>query len=171
MAIGDLRYADVNALHAQGYPPCSRVEAEKALKILYREFGKLQDACAIRERPLRHDDSVRQFVRRCWISLKPTKGTHRGWGRLIHDVGHRVYRYRHPNYRPHGPGEEKIELAIAQFVRERFLDGSLKDKPKVKPDRLVVLEERLEKWQRKLARAENAIRKLNRKIAYHRKKV
>ena len=67
----------------------------------------------------------------------------------------------------------KIEEAIAVFVHSDvdWLKGTLKDPPRPKKDELKVLELRLQKWQSKLSRAENAIRKLNRKIAYRRKKL
>jgi hypothetical protein len=83
-----------------------------------------------------------------------------------------VYRYRHPGQRPHGHGESQIEEAIAVFVYADvdWLKGTLKAQPKAKSDPQKVLELRLEKWQAKLSRAENAIRKINRKINYYRRK-
>jgi hypothetical protein len=173
MAIDDPRYKTVNDLHSLGYPAITRHEAEAALKVLYREFGKLEDACATRTVPMGKSLDIRQFVRRCWIALKPTTGNNRGWGRLIHDVGHRVYRFRHPGQRPHGPGEEVIETHIAYYIRHQtdWLTGSLKETPKQKTHKVPILEARLARWQAKAKRANTAIKKLNRQIKYYTRKV
>lgn len=134
------RYNEVNVLHDLGYPSITRAEAGKVAKILIRAFGSPQDA-AVRSayvgngefkfhsarrselnRKLRWWTSGhRSGARRVWVSTKPTTGHHRGWGRLIHDVGHMVFRWRHPNFRPHDHGEEQVELDIARYVRENML--------------------------------------------------
>jgi hypothetical protein len=175
----DPRYSSVNELHALGYPAVNRREAGKAAKLLIRVFGKPEDASAVRELHMRKSGLLREWTdgdstgsRRCWASQSPTKEFHKGWGRLIHDMAHMVYRYRHPGQRPHGDGEGAIEFQIAYFVRYNtdWLKGSLRAKKIVKANPLPALEDRLELWQSKLKRAENAIKKLNRKIAYHRRK-
>jgi len=180
MADGDPRYSVVNHVHSMGYPAITRNEAGRAAHYLIKHFGKMSDASAIRLDPMWKMDFLRRWTdghksgaRRCWVSTKPTTGFDKGWGRLIHDVAHMVFRYRHPGNRPHGDGEAQIEEAIAVFVHSDvdWLKGTLKDPPRPKKDELKVLELRLQKWQSKLSRAENAIRKLNRKIAYRRKKL
>lgn len=170
MAFGDPRYIPVNTLHALGYPPCSRHEAEQARKILFHEFGKLTDACALRATPMWKNMNIRQDTKRCWVSLKPTTGDNKGWGRLVHDIGHRVYAFRNPKAQSHGPGEEHIEMAVAEYVRANFLKGELKLRIKAKPDKLLTLNARLESWQKKAKRAENAIKKLNKQVKYYERK-
>ena len=109
-------------------------------------------------------------ARRCWISTKPTRGHWKGWGRLIHDVSHTVFRYRHPSFRPHDGGHAKLELEMAQYVvAQGWLGGTLKPVEKPKPtvaekraSRLAQVEVRIERWESKLRRAETALRKLRR---------
>lgn len=173
------RYNVVNSIHAKGYPAITREEAGKAAKCLIRHFGRIEDACASRTVPMwktniliNWTDSHKSGARRVWVSPKPTFGFDKGWGRLIHDVAHMIYLYRHPGQRPHGHGESQIEEAVAVFVYADvdWLKGTLKSQPKPKENPLEALELRLQRWQTKLSRAENAIRKINRKIAYHRRK-
>lgn len=186
------RYDEVNELHALGYPAITREEAGKAAKRLIAVFGQKSEASAARGVHMRDTSLLRRWTdghesgaRRVWVAPKPTTGMRKGWGRLIHDIGHMVYRYRHPHtvvmrkgeliqtrVRPHGDGENCIELEVAQYVRNQtdWLTGTLKDQPKPKIDKVVQLTARLEMWQRKQARAERAIRKLNRRLAYYRKK-
>jgi hypothetical protein len=115
MALEDPRYAEVNALHALGYPMADKVRALALARAIVKEFGKLADASAERSSRM---SVTHAAIRRCWLSAKPSIGFDRGWGRLAHDMAHRVYAYRHPGNRPHGPGEAELETAIAKYVRE-----------------------------------------------------
>lgn len=188
MAHDDPRYRTVNELHDLGYPAITRVEASRARQLLFRAFGKLEDAAASRTAPMWKSLAVNNDTRRCWVSLRPTTGMNRGWGRLIHDVAHRVYKFRHPHRlvkvtdegaaitkrtRDHGAGENVIETEIAYYVRYQtnWLTGTLSDKPKQKPHRLPILEQRLARWESKLRRAETAIKKLKKQIKYHQAKI
>jgi hypothetical protein len=161
----DPRYAAVNALHAQGYPPITREQAVRAQRALIRRFGRPADASAVRTEPM----PLPRGARRCWVSLKPTRGNDRGWGRLIHDVGHAVHTYRHPGNRPHATGEHVIETEIAHYVRAST--DWLTVQPAAKPHRLSRITQAnardaaaLERWQRKELRAKNAIRKISRRM-------
>jgi hypothetical protein len=179
MAFDDPRYKVANDLHALGYPAVTRVEAGKAAKILIRVFGKREDASASRETNMNDVhfvgwlDARDHGARKCWASSKPTRGNNTGWGRLIHDIGHMVYRYRHPGNRPHGAGEEAIETHVAYYVRFQtdWLTGGLAEKPRQKPHKIPMLEERLANWEAKQRRAETAIKKLNKQLKYYRSKL
>lgn len=187
MAHDDPRYRTVNELHALGYPAITRQEAERARQLLYRHFGKLEDAAATRTVPMHKSQAVRDDTRRCWVSLRPTTGTHRGWGRLIHDVAHRVYKFRHPHRlvkvtdfgavtkrtRDHSDGENVIETEIAYYIRHQtnWLTGTLKDPSRPKPHKLPILEQRLLRWEAKQRRADTAIKKIKRQIKYYQAKI
>jgi hypothetical protein len=180
--MSDPRYAVVNALHARGYPPLTRHEAYRYAKLLLLRFGHHGDACASVGRDI---DPARVLFewgcraplgRRCWASTRPTTGTRKGWGRLIHDVGHMVHRYRHPRLilredgtrlrtQPHATGEHAIETEIAYYVQHST--DWLTPVVVAKPDglmRTAQANERdarsLTRWEAKRQRAERAIRKL-----------
>lgn len=107
----DPRYAPVAAALPAVLPPITRAEATRANRKLTRHFGRralgspnqLWNVAPIR-------------TRRCWVSPRPTTGHLRGWGRLIHDVAHIVFRHRHPSFRPHAGGHAQLEREVAEYV-------------------------------------------------------
>jgi len=160
---GDDRYAPVAAALPSILPPITREEADRAQRMLCRKFGGKAHGS------VNMTHAVRRYpVRRCWISLKPTRGESKGWGRLIHDVSHRIFERRHPTFRAHDGGHATLEREIAQFVAASgWLDGGLRPKARVKlstEERRLVRLERTEasitRWLAKQKRAENALRKL-----------
>lgn len=163
MAQNDPRYAPVAASLPDRLPPISRLEAERAARGICRAFGKVALGGPSQLYPVRFTGTAR----RCWISPHETTGHYKGWGRLIHDLSHRIFERRHPTFRPHDGGHATLEREIAEYVvRAGWLDGRLKSKQKPKPDVRAVryqrVCERLDRWQAKLRRAQTAIRKLSR---------
>jgi hypothetical protein len=150
-------------------PAITREEAQRANELLCRHFGKVSMGPVTMLKVV-----APRFTRRCWLSSEPTRGTNhrKGWGRLIHDVSHRIFRRRHPHFRPHAGGHATLEREIAQYVIAKgWLEGSLiKRKLKVSRNekRTVILkrtEACLARWESKYARAGNAIKKLKRRYA------
>ena len=164
----DDRYESVRTALPDVLPPITRIEAERALAKLRKHF----DPPAVTARRKRYEktrgDKLRYHARRCWISPKPTTGTRRGWGRLIHDVSHNIFARVYPFRRPHDPLHAKYETDIAQFVVESgWLSGSLRpgEKPKLalnekRARELTRIEAAITRWESKQRRARNALRKL-----------
>lgn len=166
----DERYVPVENTLPSILPSITRQEAERAHNRLVRHFGRKELGSA-------HQLSdVRPYpVRICWISKQSTSATNhfKGWGRLIHDTSHHVFRRRHPTFRPHDGGHAVLELEMAAYVVAKgWLDGILRPSEKPKPNtaqrrrvRLLQIENNLARWASKLRRAENALRKLKRQKA------
>lgn len=165
MSPGRERYASVNELWAaQTAVAITRAEAEAAARRLFRAFGKRDGY------PQQRRDAKLGRVRRCWIAAQPTHGIVRGWARLVHDVSHQIFRARYPKSRPHHPLHAKLELEMAEHVlAEGWLGGLLKPAPKPGKDtralKLARCEASIKRWESKLRRAQNALRKLRRQHA------
>lgn len=131
-------------------PPITREEAGRAARKLMRHFA--------------HKKS--HWLRRCWISPRATTGHHRGWGRLAHDVSHRVYDYE---YRAavlpggHSRTHAAIELAVVQYIISHgWLDGALKPAEPKKPmpvDRVAKTQAAIARWERKAKTAATYLKK------------
>lgn len=130
-------------------PAITRDEAGRAARKLMRHFA--------------HRKS--RWCRRVWISRKETTGHHKGWGRLAHDVSHRVYQYE---YRAamlpggHSRTHAAIELSVIRYICDQgWLDGKLKPAPKKKPlvDRVAKTQVAIERWERKAKIAETYLKK------------
>ena len=121
----DQRYVPVEQALPAELPAITREEADKACARIFRHFG----AKALGGPNMLYDARWRRPTRRCWISPRPTKGHDKGWGRLIHDASHIIFRRRHPSFRPHDGGHARLEREIAQYVvAQGWLTGSLKTK-------------------------------------------
>ena len=158
-------YQSVDAALPDTLPPITRREAEKARDRIYRKFGKLDSGYRIK--PYR--------VRRCWLSPTQTTGHHKGWGRLIHDCSHLIFRRVYPHKLPHDPLHVHYETEIAKYVAgSGWLDGSLRPKLKPKQDIKVVRFERMVKrereWSAKQNRAANALAKVRKEIRAYQKR-
>ena len=123
MAKDDWRYKRVEEVLPQWLPPLSRKEADRAARRIFRRFGGTQHGSVLLKGiPAMHRKAtfentwLRGRVRRCWISLKPTTGHFKGWGRLIHDVSHVIHQKRSPLLKQHSGGHAYLEYEIAQFV-------------------------------------------------------
>jgi hypothetical protein len=165
---GDPRYTPVVQALPATLPPLTRAEAQRAARRLYRQFLTAED-CGEGGRVVKFMGSAR----RCWVSPRPTSGHRKGWGRLVHDVSHGIFRWRYPKLRPHHGLHAKLEAEIAAYVAgSGWLDGALKPKAKAKFSiderramKLARIEQRLERWQAKERRAQTAIKKLKRQQA------
>ncbi len=157
--MSDADYQTVRDALPEVLPPITREEAEKAMKRLYRKFGKLDSG----RRMIRY----RGGVRRCWISSKPTRGHWKGWGRLVHDISHDIFDRVYPYKRPHDPLHVQYETDIAKYVANSgWLEGGLIPKAKVKPTKLEKhsielqkVDAVIKKWESKQRRAHTALKK------------
>jgi hypothetical protein len=112
----DPRYAPVAATLPQTLPPIDRRASVKYAKKLVRHFGRIGLGSPNQRW---HADLARwgwTKGRRVWISSKPTTDHYKGWGRLIHDVSHLVFRYRHPSFKPHDGGHATLEREMAEYA-------------------------------------------------------
>ena len=148
-------------------PPLTRIEAERAARRIFHHFGAIGLGGPHMIRSARFSGRVR----RCWITRKTNAGLSKGWQRLVHDVSHRIFAQRHPNFRPHAGGHARLEHEIATYViTQGWLSGTLRPKVRSKPttpERRAQAIERTEsaitRWDSKLRRAQSALRKLRRR--------
>lgn len=169
----DPRYAKVDDVWnaARPVPPCTHEEAERAARRIYRAFGHKKHGG-----PNARTARFNGEVRKCWITPKTDAGLAKGWERLVHDIGHRIFAARHPTFRPHAGGHDALERDIAAYVvAQGFLAGKLRrDKPKGRaaPDaKLDAIRARIARWESKARRAETALKKLRRQERYYSAKV
>jgi len=158
------RYEPVRLALPTVLPPITRLEAERAATRLYRHFGALSDGRVFR--PSTYKGKI--LPRRCWTSTKPTWGHHKGWGRLVHDTSHEVFRFQYPTKQPHDPLHARWEADFAEYVASNdWLQGGLKPPAKAKPTKeeartkkIASVEARMKAWETKLKRTTTALRKL-----------
>jgi hypothetical protein len=152
-------YEEVNAVWPADTPPCTREEAARAARKLMRHFA--------------HRES--NWVRRCWVRLKPPfNDLSRGWPRLVHDVSHRVHRLGQPwRVKDHSSAHAEIELEMARYVVDNgWLRGALRaaPRPKQKQDKAAHAAAMVKRWESKVKRAKTALGKWERKVRYYGKK-
>lgn len=159
-------YERVNAVWPTPVPPLTEEEARRAAKRLWR-WGlgvALQLPIEI--------TSGRRYTWTYQGTLRVNASG--GWDRFIHDMSHLLWRRANPGARPHEKGHAKFELAMRKEVLKRgWLDGVLKkDEPEPEPPPSKLDERRLkhertcaaiERWEKKLLRAQKALVKLRRK--------
>jgi hypothetical protein len=164
----DTRYDPINALWSSlTRPAISRLEAERAARRIYRHFGAVALGGPLMTGAARFSGTVR----RCWITPRVNDGLDKGWPRLVHDVSHRIFARRHPNFRPHAGGHAVLEREITEYVIEQgWLTGKLKPAaarkatPQERRDkRLAQTEAAIARWESKRRRADNALKKLRRR--------
>lgn len=154
-------YERVNGSWPTQLPELTPQEAVSAARRLYR-FGVGR----------RFEGSVRvtsgnryTWTRRGVLYVNPEKG----WTHLVHDLSHYAHRRKNPHLKPH-EGHAWLEREMIEHVISRgWLDGKLKreQKPSVNPTvgRYTRLCERIERWERKLQRAQTALKKLRKSKA------
>lgn len=102
------------------------------------------------------------------------KGHHFGpWRDLVHDLSHNCAWRLHPGAPPHGTQHHFLEKEMVSYViRSGWLDGKLRSRAKERPpvDKLARVLARVASWEAKKLRAERALRKLRRTVAYYEKK-
>jgi hypothetical protein len=163
------RYEPVRAALPAIMPAITRAEAERANRRLWNHFGPADWKAGKARYQASTGKTYRLGARRCWVSTKPTSGHHKGWGRLVHDMSHRLFRRIYPNRRPHDPLHAKYEADVAAYVVEQgWLTGKLKPAPKVKAKpstsaKLANVEAAIKRWTTKEKRARTALKKLHAK--------
>lgn len=104
-----------------------------------------------------------------------------GWHGLVHQLSHKIH-YRkngaRPDYAEHDWRHEALELAmIRHVVTKGWLDGRLRREPKPAPEVDHARTRRdstlasISRWTTKAKRAENALRKLRRRLRYYDRKL
>lgn len=162
-------YARVNAEWPRPIPALTEDEAKKAVKRLWKwGMGEKLDLPIV-------ITSGRRYTWTYGGTLRVNAS--RGWDNFIHDLSHLMWIRSNPDARPHEKGHAKFELKIRKEVLRRgWLDGKLRtetdeepapvaskdDERRAKLDRVMA---GIDRWERKLSRAQKAIAKLRRKAA------
>ena len=168
------KYKDCNATLPKELPYITKVEAQRAYRLLVRKFGRKTKAyprgniayqnyqwknVKMRVREVRPfgKKGFETFTRRCWICLSGDPSTlHNGWRRLIHDVSHMVHKWLRPNMNHHCFQQAELELDMIKYVQFKgWLNGTLKKKVVVytpedkKLAKIKHLEALVKKWETK----------------------
>jgi hypothetical protein len=167
-------YDKVNSILPKTLPYITYEEAKRASRLLVSKFGKLKDASPDNFRPM----YKKVGVKKVWVCLSGDPATlHRGWRRLVHDLAHRIFRYRSPSLPDHCQFQADFEAELVAYVNKSgWLEGGLKPKIVVlsnEEKRLKKIEHLqflVERWQRKQKIANTFIRKYHKKLKYHTKK-
>lgn len=168
------KYQDCNSTLPKDLPYITKVEAQRAYRLLVRKFGKKQvpkikgfgiannltwvnKKMYVRETRPYGKKSYETWTRKCWICLSGNPSTlHNGWRRLIHDVSHMVHSWLRPKMKHHCYQQAELELDMIKYVQFKgWLDGTLKKKVIVltpedkKLAKIKHLEALVKKWERK----------------------
>lgn len=170
------KYQTVNGQWPAEMPALTEQEAISAARRLYRIWTKEPWHNPIKiERNMRSRsvDFARDLKGRAIMMVN----TRHGWHGLVHSMSHRVHSrlHRHTkNFSSHDARHAFIEREmIKHVVGSGWLDGRLRREPKPKPQanpaqvRRARILAGIERWERKARRAENALRKLKRRLAYY----
>lgn len=160
-------YERVNTAWPAEVPPLTGWEAVRAASRLWRWARGVTCPNEIREtsgnrHTYRHGGVL-------WVNPE------RGWKDFIHGLSHTVDLESKAHTRHHA----RLELRmIREVVKRGWLDGRLKQddpapaaKPDMKAVKLQRTEDAIARWEAKLRRAENALKKLNRRRKYYTKAV
>lgn len=153
-------YRRVNEAWPKPLPQLTEEEAARAARRLYRfvrktKFaGKVLPTSGNRFTDIRYGD---MYV-----------NAERGWDSLVHELSHELINA------PHGGEHARLELRMIKEVLKRgWLSGTLKREPKqeavvdVRRVRAERVAASIARWEKKLARAETALKKLRRKARYY----
>ena len=93
----------------------------------------------------------------------------RGWREIVHSIAHLAHHELNYNDRPHTHKQLYIERDLTDFVlASGWLNGKLKAPAKAKPDVIAIRYNRMLarkiNWTKKLKRAQNAVRKIDKEI-------
>lgn len=162
------KYQDCNSTLPKDLPYITKVEAQRAYRLLVRKFGRKQTRHPFKDKWLNRKMRVREtrplgkksyetWTRKCWICLSGNSSTlHNGWRRLIHDVSHMVHSWLRPKMKHHCYQQAELELDMIKYVQFKgWLDGALKKKVIVltpedkKLAKIKHLEALIKKWERK----------------------
>lgn len=152
-------------------PPLTAGEAVRAGKALYRlGMGKAWEGTIHVASGNRYSGWIRISRKRQRVEM--VVNPDQGWWSLIHGLSHYVHHKKNPHRRPHDWRHEYYEkMMIEHVVKNGWLEGKLKEteKPKIplKNKRAERVAAKLRRWEAKKKRAENAIRKAKRQVAYY----
>jgi hypothetical protein len=154
----------VNPLWPNPLPKLTGVEAERAAKRLYRHVFKKAWTGPIKVTSGRNYSYIRGGV----LRVNPDKG----WAELVHNLSHSFAYRLDRTTKPHSYPHARLERDMVQYVIDQgWLDGKLKPAEKVQPSAQEVRYQRtlesIKRWDAKLRRAENALKKLAAKKKYY----
>ena len=162
-------YEKANNTLPEKLPYITYAEAEKAARRIAIKFGKRKYASPT----VLWEFSKKPFIRKNWVCLSGNSSNlHRGWKRLIHDMAHRIFRYRNPGLPDHCKLQADFEVELQNYVLKMgWLNGSLKPKPKVKLSsdekkqfKIKVLKRNILRWESKAKRANTYLKKSKKKL-------
>ena len=173
-------YKQVNAMWPDPVPVPTSQEAISGVKRLLRRAHRLavEDGAVPSFAKLRHyrfratSGRRRSWPRRGVWAVNPNE-CRRGWAEIVHSVSHWARMHYWPQADGHGALHAWLENELARYAVSNLIDGQLRrpEKVKAKPDPVQVrsahVDESIKKWEAKLRRAENALRKLRRKRSYY----
>lgn len=152
-------YARVNSAWPAIVPPLTFPEAKRAAKRLLR-FLKLPNY-HIEETSGNRYTWIRNSVLN--INLDPRGLIRSGWQDLVHMLTRYAHRFHDRSVAPHAKAHARLELrTIKEVVKRGWLDGRLKDKPKLVPAAPTPIEERSEKIEHARAKLREASTRLKR---------
>lgn len=166
-------YRRVNEAWPEAVPALTPDEAARAAKRLYRFIRKQAFKGKVVQTSGNRYNSLIYAWKTPYISeLHMVVNAERGWKALVHELSHELARDL-----GHGGEHARLERRmIKQVLARGWLEGKLKREPKPKPtieDRIELraqrVDEAIARWERKLARAEKALKKLRRKQRYYAK--
>jgi hypothetical protein len=162
------RYQKVNDIGLTRTPITAH-EAAKAAKFLFRFGRQLVDRSKPEIAGIMFTSGNRHTRMHNSRTVPSIVNPDRGWHGLVHDISHTIVHR-------HSAKHEWLEGKLAQHVRDAgWLEGRLRVEPKptrpvqeVRHERVVL---RIAAWERKLKRAETALRKLRAQRRYYDKKL
>jgi len=104
--------------------------------------------------------------------VNPNENNFYGWHEIVHSVSHWAQRH-YWGGESHGPRHVWIEKELVDYAVANFLDCQLKSRAKPKPltNKTDVRAQRvasgIKRWEAKIRRAQNALRKLRRQERYY----
>ena len=170
-------YKTVNAVWPDKYPVPQPQEAISGTKALIRFARKLATQDGRDDRWVKNYKFKITSGRRyggarggVWY-VNPNLHGHWGWHHLVHQVSHWAVRHYWPKAPGHGLCHAWIESELAAYAIKNLIDGQLQRPEKPKADPVEVRRERVDvavkRWEGKLRRAENALRKLRKQERYY----
>ena len=161
-------YEEANSILPKTLPYITNKEAEKVYSLLVRKFGKRKNAAPEKLYNMQYKTNIRKV----WVCLSGNSSSlHKGWRRLIHDVAHRIFRYRSPSLPDHCKLQAEFEAKLVRYVNASgWLNGALKPKVRMlsRNDKFNIKVEStqnlIKAWKTKQARANNKLKKLQSKL-------
>ena len=176
-----LAYKKANTILSEKLPYISKAEAIRAYKKLVRKFGVKEKVHPLRNEWVKVKMPYEVYAyepRQVWVCLSGnSSGLGRGWRRLIHDVAHKVFRWRSPGLPDHCTFQADLETEMVQYVNNSgWLNGTLKEKPKVKLSsdqkislKIKRLQGNIKLWETKVKRANTYLKNYQKKLKRYQK--